>query len=137
MNDDEQESVAALDLQPADLKAAITPEAADEPERRAAARKAMRTRVVVICPGAAPVECRSIDISASGMGIVSPVNFTSGSAGTMYFLLVVAGTAEKMTAAATFPYCMYSGQHGGFKTGAHFTRLEPKLAKALARFLVD
>ena len=105
-------------------------------ERRAQARKVLRTRVVLTLPNARPVEGRCIDISASGMGLV--VDFNLPSASPCQLAFVVRFNDESTYTAEVsgrIAYCMLGNDMSGFKIGVQFIGLSERASAAFERYL--
>jgi c-di-GMP-binding flagellar brake protein YcgR len=87
-------------------------------------------------PNAAPLEGRCIDISASGMGLVTELNLRAGTVCQLAF--VIRFSDESTYAAevsAKVAYCVFSNDTNGFKVGAQFSEVSARTNAAFQRFL--
>lgn len=105
-------------------------------ERRVQGRRPLHTRVTVLSGGRQPVQGRSFDVSATGIGLVLDVNLGADTACALMFRMTFPnGSAFEARTNATVAYSLLSAELRGFKTGVHFVSPPLDLVQALARYL--
>jgi c-di-GMP-binding flagellar brake protein YcgR len=105
-------------------------------ERRIQMRRPLRTRVVITMADAPPVEGRSIDISASGMGLVADVNIRAASTCQLAFVIRFKdGSTYTADVSARIAYCVLGNDMNGFKIGAQFSGVSERASAAFQRYL--
>src|SRR3954470_22952712 len=67
-------------------------------EQRASARKILKVRAVAALEGRAPMQVRTLDISANGVSITVPEPMQAGQSGQLSFDLLVEGKAVPIAA---------------------------------------
>ena len=105
-------------------------------ERRAELRRPLRVRVRLRLPGQAPVEWRSVDLSAGGIGLVGDLNLPRGLDCSVGFTLRLAnGSSHEVDCNATIAHTVFSSAHDGFIIGLQFRDPSPDLQSVLRRYL--
>jgi c-di-GMP-binding flagellar brake protein YcgR len=105
-------------------------------ERRTAERKGLRVKATVILGQAQAFEVRTLDLSATGMGIVAQANPKPGMILVVRFLIPLRPSGySPFEAKARVVHSVFSSAESGFKVGLSFTELSPASAAAALRFL--
>ncbi|MDQ1920189.1 PilZ domain-containing protein [Massilia pseudoviolaceinigra] len=102
-------------------------------EQRQSQRKVLKVRAHVVVDGFAPVAVRTVDISSSGMCIVSPDPIQEGANALLRFDLSVDGNVTAIEVRSRASYCILS--HGDFKVGFNFLNLSLSGMTQLAKFM--
>lgn len=105
-------------------------------ERRQHRRAVLRCPAQMLLPGAGPIEVRTVDISAGGMGIVAAVNPPSGVTCLlrMSIPLKPQGSAV-IDVQAKVTHSVFGNSENGFKVGLQFTNLSESATSAIDKFL--
>lgn len=105
-------------------------------ERRRHERKPLRASALLQLPDGAPLQVRTVDVSAGGLGVVSPVNINPRLPCMVRVNLPVNPSGQALLEAqATIAYCVLSGSESGFLIGLQFLNLPVASARAIALFL--
>jgi c-di-GMP-binding flagellar brake protein YcgR len=105
-------------------------------ERRQNGRKPFRSVAQLRLSQQAPAPVRTTDVSASGLGVVAPVNLPAGTLAVVQFVLpkkTGGGTLIELEVMTV--HSVFSAAEGGFKTGLQFNSVSPDVAKTIARFI--
>jgi hypothetical protein len=103
-------------------------------ERRAAERVSMHRPARVMLRDGAVTECKTFDISATGVGFVSDVALPTGELCAVNFTIVFADAgSHEVKAVGTIVYCIFSSERHGFKTGVAFHQPAAALLSAVQR----
>jgi c-di-GMP-binding flagellar brake protein YcgR len=117
------------------MSAILTP-SSDDGERRQTERKPLSVRVRFTPAGRPEMEVRSVDISTTGMSVVSDLNLAASTACSVAFSLPQAdGSSYKVTLTARVAHSTYSGQRMGFLNGLQFKSVPAETQAALARYV--
>lgn len=92
------------------------------PEERAAVRKVLRTRVKVVVAGGPALLGKTLDISATGLGVIVEQPIGIGHNCMIGFETSVKGVMKQINAVAKVVYCICSGTEG-FRIGFQFGEL--------------
>jgi hypothetical protein len=108
-------------------------------KRRDNTRRGFFRRVDIAMDNRAPIEARSFDISAEGVGVIIDVSLANSTSCTLTFHLPLASSDAGETLAielrAVVIYSMLSGKMGGFKTGMKIIDPSEKVSDAIRSFL--
>jgi c-di-GMP-binding flagellar brake protein YcgR len=107
----------------------------DTSERRDSSRKILRVPVVLEIPGRAPVELRTIELSAGGLAMACPVNLASGLSCQIRFNLPGPAGQAPIQARASVIHSVLSQRDGGFRVGFQFNGLESTHASRIQAYL--
>lgn len=101
-------------------------------ERRRHERRLLRAKAFLLIPGQEQHLVRTLDVSISGMAIVSPINTQQGVVVTVRFLLPAKFHGHTpISSPAIVTHCVYSGGEDGFKTGLMFKDLPSQIASLI------
>jgi PilZ domain len=96
----------------------------------------MHRQVRVVLRNGASFDCRSFDISASGLGISCDEALPKGELCAVGFnILFGDDTTYGVKVAAHVAYSVFSSDRGGFKIGLAFHQPAPALLQAIERYL--
>lgn len=96
----------------------------------------MRSQAVVVLPGPREFPVRTVDISATGLGIVAAANPSVGTTFAIRFALPLKGkTPAVHEASARVVHSVFSSDEDGFKIGLLFTQLTPSCAAAIVQYI--
>lgn len=117
------------------MSAILTSSSADG-ERRQTERKPLSVGVRFTPAGRPEMEVRSVDISTTGMSVVSDLNLAASTACSVAFSLPQAdGSSHKVALSASVAHSTYSGQRMGFVNGLQFRSVPSDLQAALMRYV--
>ena len=102
-------------------------------EQRQSIRKILKVKALVALEGRAPMQVRTVDVSANGVSIAVPEPMQAGQNGQLSFDLLVEGKSVPVAARVQAMYCIFSS--GEFKVGFQFLNLDLSAMSQLARFL--
>jgi hypothetical protein len=102
-------------------------------DQRQSPRKILKTRIMLVVEGSAPVLGKTTDLSANGVSVNLPQPVAAGQSAQLRFDLLVEGTVVPIHSKARTQYCILS--NGEFKIGLQFLNLELGAMTALSRFL--
>jgi c-di-GMP-binding flagellar brake protein YcgR len=91
-------------------------------DRRAARRKPLHVTAVLRFAGAPPLQARTVDLSAGGLCLHSPVPLPERAACDLEFPLLLHAGVHRMQVRARVAYSVLSATEG-FKTGLQFVGL--------------
>jgi c-di-GMP-binding flagellar brake protein YcgR len=115
---------------------AILTASSDDGERRQTERKPLSVRVRFTPTGCPEMEVRSVDISTTGMSVVSDLNLAASTACNVAFSLPQGdGTQFKVALSARVAHSTYSGQRMGFVNGLQFKNVPAETQAALTRYV--
>ncbi len=105
-------------------------------ERRRHTRRSLRGASHLQFASHPAVETRTVDVSASGLGIIAPVNPPTGMACNIRFLLPIEpGRNVTISATALVTHSVFTQAESGFKVGLMFTDLSPQTLGLLMRYV--
>jgi c-di-GMP-binding flagellar brake protein YcgR len=102
-------------------------------EQRLTQRKLLKVKAVVVVDGYAPAMVKTVDVSASGMCIMSADPIQVGAQAQLRFDLFVDGSMTTIDVRCRATYCILS--HGDFKVGFNFLNLNLSGMTQLAKFM--
>jgi hypothetical protein len=106
------------------------------PERRLTPRRDLRMKALWRRPGTQFVEVRTLDISTTGIGLISDINVPEGETCAVLIALPVApGRSVNMQITGTVAHCILNGQTSQYKIGVSFVQLPPQTAAAIKAFV--
>jgi len=106
------------------------------PDRRLTPRRDLRMKALWRRPGTEFVEVRTIDISATGIGLISDVNIPEGETCSVLIALPVsAGRSVNMQITGSVAHSILNGQTSQFKIGVLFVQLPPQTAATIREFV--
>jgi hypothetical protein len=105
-------------------------------ERRRHERRLLRAKAFLLLPGQDQHLVRTLDVSISGMAIVSPFNTPQGVVVTVRFLLPAKYNGHTpISSPATVTHCVFSGDEVGFKTGLMFKDLPSQIVSIIESYV--
>lgn len=105
-------------------------------ERRIAARRPLRSSVIVGIAGAPLIHGRSIDISASGLGLIAPVDVRASVRCRIAFSLMLKNkTMRQMDLTGVVVYSALSSKYGAFQVGIQFVDLLPESSFIISQYV--
>lgn len=105
-------------------------------DRRLTPRRDLRIKALWRRSGAEFVEVRTLDISATGIGLISDVNIPEGETCSVLLALPVApGRSVNMQITGTVAHCILNGQTSQFNIGVSFVQLPPQTAATIKEFV--
>lgn len=106
-------------------------------ERRRDERRMFRGGALWAPVGMAPMQARTIDLSASGIALVSPLNPQVGARCRVHFNLPLRdGSSLTVDTSARIARASFSAAEDGFRVGIEFDALDSELQRALKRFVL-
>lgn len=117
---------------------AVDPKPHAEPlgERRRDERRLFRGGALWAPVGSSPMQARTVDLSASGIALVSTINPTLGCRCRVRFALPLReGGSLNVDVMARVVRASFSAAEDGFRVGIEFDPLEPGTRRALRRFV--
>lgn len=102
-------------------------------ELRQSTRKVLKVPAMLVLDGERPLKVRTLNISASGLGVVSPIMLSSGKKGHIHFIVYLGGRKLELSAQIKVVYCVFSEQE--LKAGVQFASMGKTVADALASLL--
>ena len=102
-------------------------------EQRLTQRKLLKVKAVVVVDGFSPAMVKTVDVSPSGMCIMSADPIQVGATAQLRFDLFVEGSITTIDVRCRASYCILS--HGDFKVGFSFLNLNLSGMTALAKFM--
>ena len=100
-------------------------------EHRQSTRKVLKVPAIVVLDGDKPLRVRTLNISSSGLGIVTPSMLPVGKKGQIHFIVYLGGKKLELSAAIRVVYCVFSDQE--FKAGVQFVSMSKAVADAILR----
>ncbi|MDD0840202.1 PilZ domain-containing protein [Curvibacter sp. HBC61] len=100
-------------------------------DRRIQSRKLIRVPAVLDIAGRAPLSVRTVELSASGLGLSCPVNLAPGLMCTVSFRLLGPASLTELVLPGQLTYSVLSQRDGGFRIGVQFKNLSTDNAKRL------
>lgn len=104
-----------------------------ESELRQSTRKVLKVPAMLVLDGERPLKVRTLNISASGLGIVSPTLLASGKKGQIHFIVFLGGRKLELSAQIKVVYCVFSEHE--LKAGVQFVSMGKTVAEALASLM--
>ena len=103
-------------------------------ERRQHPRRSLRGASRLQVAKHPVVETRTVDVSASGLGIIAPINPPTGMACNIRFLLPIHPERNvTISTTALVTHSVFTQAESGFKVGLMFTDLSPQTLGLLVR----
>lgn len=107
----------------------------DFAERRGAPRRPVRVTVALQIEGRPLLTVRTVEVSASGVGLSCPINLPLGTRCQLSFLIPLAGRPiELRMQGATVMHSVLSQYDGGFRLGCQFVQLPSDIGQRLQAF---
>lgn len=105
-------------------------------ERRRHTRRSLRGASHLQFASHPAMETRTVDVSASGLGIIAPINPPPGMACNIQFLLPIEpGRNLSLSATALVTHSVFTQAENGFKVGLMFTDLSTQTVALLTRYV--
>jgi methyl-accepting chemotaxis protein len=104
--------------------------------KRVAPRKPLHVPATLVVPGSSPVHVRTVDVSVSGICIMTPDPLESGQRCEISFKVPVNGVESNVTVVAQSVYSIHSGADG-FKTGMRLVENAANSGKAQLHKFID
>jgi c-di-GMP-binding flagellar brake protein YcgR len=117
---------------------AVGPNPYAEPpgDRRRDERRLFRGGALWAPMGSSPTQVRTVDLSASGIALVSTINPAIGCRCRVRFAIPTReGVSLTIDVMARVVRASFSGAEDGFRVGIEFDTLEPEAKRALKRFV--
>jgi c-di-GMP-binding flagellar brake protein YcgR len=112
------------------------PFAAPAGDRRRDERRLFRGGALWAPAGSSPMQARTLDLSLTGIALVSQINPTIGCRCRVRFALPThEGASLTVDMIARVVRASFSGAEDGFRVGIEFDSLEPEAERALKRFV--
>jgi c-di-GMP-binding flagellar brake protein YcgR len=106
------------------------------PERRKSERRGLRTTATILLGQTHSFEVRTVDISATGMGIVASANPKPGTVLDIRFSIPFPPNGQlPFESKARVVHSVFSSNESGFKIGLTFIDLPPNSAAAALRYV--
>jgi hypothetical protein len=105
-----------------------------EEERRAAPRKILSVRAKVEMPGNKTLDGQTVDVSETGMSVVTPFELRPGQECTISLDLSACGVDSEIHIVGRACYCVKSGAET-FRTGMQFVQLTAETQAFIAAML--
>jgi hypothetical protein len=122
-------------LVPDDQKSSTVPNPSGL-DRRLKERKPLSVRARLALQGKPPLEIRTFDIDAGGVGIISEINLPIHTLCNVFFKLPQPdGTLFNVAAAGTVTYCTFSRTRMGFTSGLAFKEVPELLLCAINNYM--
>lgn len=102
-------------------------------DNRGATRKVLKTKAQLSISNGQPIEARTIDIGADGVGLLLPGPVSPGQQGRVILNMFFDGKAHLVNAAVKVSYCVFSS--GEFRVGFQFVGLEPTALSSISAYL--
>lgn len=105
-------------------------------DRREHERRVLRSTATILVAGAPPLAVRTLDISASGLGIVAPVNPPVRLNCTVRVTLPLRPKGSVVhESKAVVVHSIFSNVEDGFKVGLRFVDISPEFAMAVIQYM--
>jgi methyl-accepting chemotaxis protein len=104
--------------------------------KRVAPRKPLHVPATLVVPGSSPMHVRTVDVSVSGICIMTPDPLESGQRCEISFKVPVNGVESNVTVVAQSVYSIHSGADG-FKTGMRLVENAANTGKAQLHKFID
>lgn len=112
------------------------PGVADYSDRRGEERRLYRAGALWAPVGLAPLQARTLDLSVSGLGLVSPVNPPVGTRCQVRFVVPTRDHGPMtIDAMAKVARSIFSSAEDGFRVGLMFEPLPEEATRAIQRFV--
>lgn len=102
-------------------------------DRRSGQRRPIKTKALLVVESAAPVQVRTMDISANGLGISTQEPLRAGVPVSVKFELYVDGQGHTIIGRGLIAYCIFSG--GEYKAGITFTQLDLTALTLISKYI--
>jgi len=107
-----------------------------EDDRRASTRQVLRTKAQLLLPHGLSLDARTLNLSATGMAVVTDGPIAPGTRLAMRCHLLVQGARSELVTTASVVHSVFSNSEGGFVIGLAFHEQSAEASRLVALALM-